>query len=366
MNLISSKEINKENKPLKTKKFLKEIKSADENKYSNAKFLKNIKLKDGIEIIGEYAFYYCKNLKTVELPDSVREIKDDAFAFCTKLEEIVLPEELEYIGSGAFYDCQSLKKIIIPKNIKKIMDSTFEDCKNLEEVILPEGLEYIGSEAFFCCEKLKRIVIPQSIKTIGTEVFANCSDNLEIYDQVTNMRFINDINYNYDKDKSIDEIIIDLCSKYDIVKEKLLFLARLRLWTDYYEKLNYDDEYNSFINYCKNNLFASLQKHNSIPKKTIDTNSISGEKNSFVPWYLMGQSNLIYKNEYDKIEKDDHDFNSELITDDDLLLLEKLGIKKDEFGYWYNGDIISELKVEDMKKLVKINNYSNLSKKNRF
>lgn len=254
------------------------------------------------------------------------------------------------------------KKIIIPKNIRKILEATFGQCQNLEEVILPQGLKYIGENAFFGCEKLKRIVIPKSVKKIDLGAFSLCSDNLEIYDQETNMRFINDINYNYSKDKSIDEIILDLCSKYDIVKEKLLFLARLRLFPKYYEKLNYEDEYNSFINYCKNNLFGSLEKANFESQKRINSNSINDQKKDLVPWYASYIPGFIIPMdaEADTLDNNVPRCISELV-DEETLLLEKLGITKDKYGYWKDGDIIPELKVKEMKRLVKTNNYNKLS-----
>lgn len=339
MNLVPGKKMDRGMQLFKTKNFIRKIKNADSYAHFKAKFFKNIKLVDGIEVIGKYAFSYCKNLKTVIIPNSVIRIEGNAFCFCTNLKEIVLPEDLEYIGKGAFLECQSLKKIIIPKNIRKILESTFNGCENLEEVILPEDLEYIGERAFFKCKKLKRIVIPKSVKKIDTEAFYICSDNLEIYDEATNARFINDINYSYDKDKTIDEIIIDLCSKYNIVKEKLLLLAIIRLWPNYCEKLNYEDEYNSLIKYVKDNFISlgknqkricvSLEKNN---KNIYNNSTISKEQ--LIPWYATYNPDFIIP------------INTEYSDDNDVKNIEKspkhnqnLNITDEKYEFDEKGDL---------------------------
>lgn len=319
MNLVPGKKMDRGMQLFKTKKFYKKIKNADSYTHFKAKFFKNIKLVDGIEVIGKYAFSYCKNLKTVIIPNSVIRIEGNAFCFCT----------------------------------------------NLKEIVLPEDLEYIGERAFFKCKKLKRIVIPKSVKKIDTEAFYICSDNLEIYDEATNARFINDINYSYDKDKTIDEIIIDLCSKYNIVKEKLLLLASIRLWPNYCEKLNYDDEYNSLIKYAKDNLISLGKNEKGVwvslkkDKKNIYNNSTSSNE-KLIPWYAPYNPDFVIPintqysedNNIKNIEKSLKHNQNLNITDKKYEFDEKGDLWiKGENGQG-NGLMPSKFK-EEMKKLVK-------------
>ncbi len=335
----------------------KNVKEIDLAAFKDCENLEEIVLPEELECIGESAFSNCKGLKRIVIPRSVEKICDRAFINCKNIEEIVLSEALKIIGEYAFTGCANIKRITIPRNVKKICDGAFENCEKLEEIVLPEELDFIGEWAFSNCKSLKRIVIPKNVKKINQNTFAIC-ENLEIYDQETNTRFIYDINYDFDKGKSIDEIIIELCSKHNIIKEKLLLLASIRLGINSDTKLNYEYEYTSFINYCNNNLF---KEHNSISNQRINNAPNDSIQNGFVPWYWMGSQYLNNQKEYDNLTNGISNFNSTLVTDEDSVLLESLGIKKDEFGYWHNGDVIPELKVEEMKRLIKNNNHINLS-----
>lgn len=48
-----------------------------------------INIPDHIEIIGEYAFFYCDKLETVSLPKSLTKIYSNAFGGCEKLKNVI-------------------------------------------------------------------------------------------------------------------------------------------------------------------------------------------------------------------------------------------------------------------------------------
>ena len=138
-------------------------------------YLTAITLPDGLESIGDKAFYSCSSLTAIDIPSSVTSIGEEAFRSCTSLKDVTLPDGLESIGSYAFNSCTSLTAIEIPSSITSIAENTFGGCTSLKDVTLPDGLESIGSYAFRDCTSLTAIEIPSSITSIGTSAFNGCT-----------------------------------------------------------------------------------------------------------------------------------------------------------------------------------------------
>lgn len=62
--------------------------------------------KDEFTVIGisAHAFENCTFIREVKLPQYIQSIGDYGFAGCTSLEEITIPEALIYLGAGCFKD----------------------------------------------------------------------------------------------------------------------------------------------------------------------------------------------------------------------------------------------------------------------
>ena len=75
--------------------------------------LQEVKLPDGVQIIGEFAFLRCNALTTVNLPQVTR-IDNSAFRECTSLTTLAL-DNAAAIGQDAFYGCTGLETLKIPK-----------------------------------------------------------------------------------------------------------------------------------------------------------------------------------------------------------------------------------------------------------
>jgi serine/threonine protein kinase len=183
-------------------------------------------IKDGVEVVCDYAFADCQRLKMIKLPPTVTAIGDSAFADCADLEILDLPQKLTSIGGAAFYRCFSMKSISIPgkvvhlgsnpfaesgvsaiishspyfvtdenalydkdktllitlfKNVSKytipssvisIGDYSCRECHNLETIKCQEGLISIGKYAF-SDSALSMITLPNSLNYIGECAFAN-------------------------------------------------------------------------------------------------------------------------------------------------------------------------------------------------
>ena len=137
-------------------------------------------VKDGVENIGEYAFYDCtkKAFESVKLL-GVKRVGWHSFYNCYRLASIEM-SKVETISGYAFYKCYNrLKKIETPQ-LKVLGESAFGACSSLETVKMPQ-VQLIGDYAFSECSKLKTIEIPQ-VKSISSYVFYACNslENLEI------------------------------------------------------------------------------------------------------------------------------------------------------------------------------------------
>ena len=130
---------------------------------------------DGVETIGEGAFWGRYPKLILRLPESVKNIEDNAFARCNSIFDVILPESVQSMGSDVFQGCANLTTVQILSPIKQIGVRTFANCPRLSFVSLPEGLEEIKYCAFDGCTSLQHITLPSSVTKIGWEAFSNCT-----------------------------------------------------------------------------------------------------------------------------------------------------------------------------------------------
>ena len=138
--------------------------------------VKSLVVEDGVERIGNFAFYCFTALEEVELADSVTSIGESAFAFSTKVENIALPTALKTIEERAFEGCTALNTALVPASVDSIGAHAFSSCKSitvaavLSEVEIPEG-------AFFNCIAMKDLFLnPAITEEMSAEgAFEGCS-----------------------------------------------------------------------------------------------------------------------------------------------------------------------------------------------
>lgn len=94
----------------------------------------------------------------------------------TDIESIKIPEGIERIGAFAFYKCKKLKNISLPNTLKVIATSAFEKCISLEEITLPESVQILEDDVFFQCTRLTKIYINHPLEPdyVGDDIFYNC------------------------------------------------------------------------------------------------------------------------------------------------------------------------------------------------
>lgn len=197
-----------------------------------------VSLPEGLETIGEKAFYSNAELFHIQLPSTVETIGKEAFEStglkgtvdlrnvqsigeylfknCTDLENVILPDELKSVPAGLFYGNQALNRVataskaeeaggietlaagtvylpegveeigecafttcmaienVDAKGVKKLGKTVFNACYKLKTVQLSEELTEIPDEAFKLCEQLESFSFSDTIERIGIEAFSEC------------------------------------------------------------------------------------------------------------------------------------------------------------------------------------------------
>ncbi|MFQ6803663.1 MAG: leucine-rich repeat protein [Lachnospiraceae bacterium] len=142
--------------------------------YAENRELTGIVIPEGVEIIGEKAFYFCTGLKTVTFPKSLREIRGEAFSNCRSLKEIVIPDGVSVMEPEAFSWCEGLERVRLPESLAWLEKRVFLNCSNLKEVWIPSGVKMIGQEAFWGCTRLCRIRLPERTVWVLPSAFDKC------------------------------------------------------------------------------------------------------------------------------------------------------------------------------------------------
>lgn len=148
-------------------------KEAFQNRYE----FENVKLQEGITVIGKNAFFNCVSMKSIEIPSSVNTIERGAFENCTLLERIDLSKtSVTEISEETFRGCKNLKEVILPEGIVSIQANAFQGCGALEQINFSEtkNLKKVGSGAFANCISLKEVILPKTVTTVAGGAFANC------------------------------------------------------------------------------------------------------------------------------------------------------------------------------------------------
>lgn len=173
------------------------------------------------------AFAGCNGIREIKLPDSVEELGNGVFSDCTSLKKVEFGIGLHKLGIGPFANCLSLETLTIPKNntsftmddsclydkdktiiylmlptrkkeaytmpstITDIAEYAFWDCENLKGISLSSNLKEIPDYSFANCKSLKGITISYSVNNIGLKAFSDCV-NLVTVDIPASVSFIHD------------------------------------------------------------------------------------------------------------------------------------------------------------------------------
>lgn len=108
-----------------------------------------VTIKDGTEIILNYAFDNYYKLKQIILPNTIKIIEDSAFTNCSGLTNITMTNSVERIGNGAFYYCSSLNNVVLPNTLTTIDDNAFYRCTSLTNLTMSDNVTSVGDNSFY-------------------------------------------------------------------------------------------------------------------------------------------------------------------------------------------------------------------------
>lgn len=178
---------------------------------------------EGVQFIGEYAFWYCPLLQTVNynavnctqmytrtgqgtnaspyvyyavfssninasggapihtlyIGKHVQTIPDYAFKGCSSINnKLLFPNVLTSIGVQSFYDCNSIiGDLVLPNSVTSLGEYAFYNCHSFDgSLIIGSGIHTINQYTFADCDGFTgALIIGRSVETIGDYSFRNCS-----------------------------------------------------------------------------------------------------------------------------------------------------------------------------------------------
>lgn len=91
------------------------------NTFKDLTSLKELRIKKGLQSIGDWSFVGCTSLESIQLPDSLVSINTSCFQGCDSLTEITIPSSVKNIEDGAFSLCANLEKVTFNGNAPEEM-----------------------------------------------------------------------------------------------------------------------------------------------------------------------------------------------------------------------------------------------------
>jgi len=143
--------------------------------FRDCQALREVEFCEGLEEVGEQAFYKCTSLEYIRTPSTTRVIGNTAFYCCSSLKNVSFNEGLEDIGNQAFYHCKSLESIRAPSTTRVIGKLAFYCCTSLKNVLFNEGLVEIKDMAFSSCSRLTNVCLPSTMKWLRNAAFSHCT-----------------------------------------------------------------------------------------------------------------------------------------------------------------------------------------------
>ncbi len=139
----------------------------------------SLTIPDSVTAIGEGAFSNLDGLRTIIIPSTVKRIEQNAFKSNTTLETVIIQERdgegVEYIGDSAFYGCSNLETINLPDTITTIGNECFRNCTKLDNVKLPSKLTILRTLTFQGCINLKNLELSLDMVTLRDQCLSGTS-----------------------------------------------------------------------------------------------------------------------------------------------------------------------------------------------
>lgn len=142
--------------------------------YAEAKPDTSYKIPDGVERIGDEAFYDT-NVEEFEIPDSVCEIGCYAFSYGKWWYDNHDEINGTYIGNYLLEIPYNSQSFTVKSGTKVIAAQACAWRDSLTEISLPDSVEHIGDFAFVNCGELKSLTLGKGVTSIGDSAFDGCN-----------------------------------------------------------------------------------------------------------------------------------------------------------------------------------------------
>jgi serine/threonine protein kinase len=180
--------------------------------FKNCSALTDVELPSSLKVIGPWAFNACRNLNQPAIPDGVIKIAEGAFADCSKIDRFEPPPSLRLLENYSFSGCSKISQVKIPRSIEKMQGGVFAGCTGIKEFqieanhptlalvdgvifdksstelklvhfppgregsyVVPASTQTIGERSFYQCFYLKSVTLPAGLKNIETQSFIECN-----------------------------------------------------------------------------------------------------------------------------------------------------------------------------------------------
>ena len=125
------------------------LQSIGKSAFRGCKSLSSLTLPSSLQSIGSGAFRGCTSLRSVignqfyKVIDQMLLSADgtQVIAYWGENSEVTIPEGVQSIGDGAFWGCSSLTSLTLPSSLQSIGEEAFDYCKSLSTLYIPAGTE---------------------------------------------------------------------------------------------------------------------------------------------------------------------------------------------------------------------------------
>lgn len=138
--------------------------------FAHCQSFKKLVLPQSLKTLGGFSFYNTR-MEEMNLPEGLETIGESAFWGSGELKRVVIPESATNLGLGAFAMTDSLKSINIPLGVTEIPDLFLAYSNEIDSITIPDGVTRIGNNAFQWDYDLGYIKLPSNLKSIGFYAF---------------------------------------------------------------------------------------------------------------------------------------------------------------------------------------------------
>ena len=148
-----------------------ELEKLSDGAFAYCSDLVNIEFNDKLVYIGAWAFAGTA-ATSVEIPGNVKYIGDYAFDQCT-IESLTLGEGIETIGDSAFYMSLQDTELVLPNSLVELGNYAFA-YSLIQSLTIGSNLKTIPAYCFSSCWLLTEVTIPSTVKKVCNRAFAYC------------------------------------------------------------------------------------------------------------------------------------------------------------------------------------------------